>query len=100
MEDEALTARAQAAWQLIAEDGELDRFVVLSYVVWPSERLAGEPPPRQARASRAEVEQMVALEASGLSHRQIAERVARPRTTVTQILRRERAGRPEGAAVF
>jgi Homeodomain-like domain len=87
--DRRLLARASAARQLIAEDPDIDRLLLLSYVLWPTVRLAELPPRSRPPVTAVEVMTIRALAAQGLSHRAIGERVGRPRPTVSDILRRE-----------
>lgn len=90
MSEQALLVRAAAARQLIAQDPGVDRLEVLSLVVWPTVALEAVPAQRQ-RVTDQEAARMAELARAGLSHYAIAERVGRPRTTVSEILRREAA---------
>jgi hypothetical protein len=83
-----LLERAEAARELLRRDGTVDRLLVLSFVLWPSQAVAEAAPSRGRRTvTDAEVERMAELARRGLSHRQIGERLGRPRSTVSDALR-------------
>jgi DNA-binding NarL/FixJ family response regulator len=85
-------ARAEAARRLIQEDASVDRELAFSYVLWPTEAVeAALPGARGRNVAPAERERMAELAAEGLSHRQIGERLGRPRATVSDTLRRHAA---------
>jgi hypothetical protein len=86
--DTGLQARANAAVTLIREEGE-DPALMLALVVWPTPALE-DAAPRPRNVSAEEVERIAALEAEGLSHRQIGKQVGRPRSTVSAVLSRVR----------
>lgn len=81
-----LAERAEAAIELIRR-GDLDPVEGLALVIWPTQAL------KDTRAtpkyvSDEEAERMAAMVAAGMSHKKIGERLGRPRTTVTAVLRR------------
>jgi hypothetical protein len=84
----SLFDRAEAARQLLRADPGVDRYELLALVCWPTEAVARAEPRPQACLTEAELARMAALAASGLSHRQVGERVGRPRSTVSAALRR------------
>jgi Helix-turn-helix domain len=88
--DRGLLARAAAARQVIGEDPAADPLLMLSFVLWPPEGLTGVLPRRRPAVTHTEVARIFELAAEGLSHRQIGERVGRPRPTVSDVLRRGR----------
>ena len=60
-----------------------------TYVLWPTEEVdAAVPGARGGNVSAAEAERMAELAAQGMTHRQIGERLGRPRATVSDALRR------------
>jgi hypothetical protein len=82
-------ARVQALLRLIRDDAAVDRELAFSYLLWPSEAVEKALPGARGRnVSAAETERMAELAAQGMSHRQIAERIGRPRATVSDALRR------------
>jgi hypothetical protein len=83
--DATLERRTKAARELVAE-GRLEPYVALSYVVWPTERLAMVAAPERRPVSLAEYREMRRLTGEGLSRRQVAERPGRPKATVTALL--------------
>jgi hypothetical protein len=80
--------RAEAALGLLKQDPSLDCSLLLSYVVWPSQRLAEARWNKRRPVDRAELERMQELAAQGFSHRKIAGEIGRPRATVTLALAR------------
>ena len=87
MADAALLPGARAGRELVARDPVVDCLYVLSLVVWPTEELAREPSVRRVRVSADELARIREVAADGLTHYAIAERVSRPRSTVTEALR-------------
>jgi Helix-turn-helix domain len=84
-----LRARMQALLRLIRDDPAVDRELAFSYVLWPTDAVeAALPGARGRNVSAAEVERMAELAAQGMTHRQIGERLGRPRATVSDALRR------------
>jgi hypothetical protein len=96
--DPAMSVRAEAARELIA-DGELDPYVGLSFVVWPSSKFAEASTRSAATTGRklwpeaVKLEAIALVEVGGLSERQASELLGAPRTTVSMWLRRYRRER-------
>ena len=87
-----LRARVQALLRLIRDDPAVDRELAFSYAVWPTEAIEAALPGARGRSvSSAELERMAELAAQGMTHRQIGERLGRPRATVSDTLRRHAA---------
>ena len=86
MSDRDLITRANAA-RLLIQARAVDPDLALSYVVWPTIALETVPEPRQP-VTNLETTRMVELAREGLTHREIARQVQRPRTTVSMVLRR------------
>jgi hypothetical protein len=93
-----LEERAAAARVAIRQDPGIDRYELLSYVIWPTESVI-EAVPRRSRSPRPdEVEHMAALRAAGLSDSKIARQVWWARASVTATLRRhEQERQPAGS---
>lgn len=90
--DATLERRAHAARELVAE-GRRDPHDALFFVAWPTERLARGTAPERRSVTVAEYQEMRRLTAEGLSRREVAERLDRPKSTVTQLLGPRSAGR-------
>ena len=83
-----LLERAEAALQVIGDDPEADRMVLLSYVVWPTQAVAQAAPVEVLPITRTEVGEMAALVAQGWTHRRIGEHYRKPRSTISAALQR------------
>ncbi len=87
--DAALRARAAAAQEVLRGEPGLgidERLDLFRLVVWPTDALAQLPEQEPGEALAARV---LELAASGLSGYAIGRQLGRPRSTITEILRRE-----------
>jgi Homeodomain-like domain len=92
LSDDGLQERAAAALRLIALR-ELDPYIALSYVCWPSERLAAaRAAPRQKKHSADTRRRALELVDSGMSWTQAARAVGVSKGAVGDWVQRRRAG--------
>jgi hypothetical protein len=94
-----LHERAEAALRVIGDDPGVDRLLLLEQVIWPTEAVAEAVLVEVGPLTHAEIEKMAELKDQGWTHRRIAERYDRPRSTVSAALQRRQERLLADAAV-